>query len=115
MLIKDGKIKPDNFTPAPIQPHAAVKKAPELKCKTLPDGTDGREIPTPEELMRLAQNPLFRELIGIFERQYGCETGIRRMVRTQLKHDRIADMGIRTQIRAIKLGQKKALEKRRVK
>lgn len=108
VIIKDGKVKNTDFTPAPIQPHPAVKSAPPLTCKTLPDGTDGRRILSPDELFELAKDPAMREAINTVERIYGCETMLKRAVRKQLKHDRLVDIGIRTQVRAIEHGRKKA-------
>ena len=111
MLLRSRKDK-TLFTPAPIQPHPRIASAPPLICKTLPDGTDGRKLPSPRELKTLIDNPRMRKAIDTVERAYGCETMLKRMVRKQLVHDRIVDIGIRTQVKAIHLAEQKTADKK---
>ena len=106
LILPSGKDKTD-IKLAPIQPHSKKADAPELLCKTLPDGKDGREIPTPEELFKLLENPEFQNAIDLIEKDMGCETLLKRTVRKQMKHDRLSDIAIKTQMRAIDLANSK--------
>jgi len=106
LLNLNGKDTTD-IIKAPIQPHAKKANAPELLCQTLPNGSDGRSLPTHRELLEMLDNPKFRKAIDIIEKDMGCETMLKYTKRKEMVHDRIADMGVNIQAKAIDLANKK--------
>ena len=92
---------------------AKHKHAPELVCKTLPDGKDGRTLLTPKELFALLQDPQMREAVDLVERVTGSETAVKAAVRTQFKNDFVSKLAIKAQKRAIDLAisKKKGMAK----
>jgi hypothetical protein len=109
MLIYPNGYKKDvEVTRGPLcVPKAKNPKAPQIVCKTIPDGKDGRRIPSTRELFELLNDPKVRQAVSTIEREYGCETKLKRMVRTQLKNDRLSRIHAAVQAKAIELSVKK--------
>ena len=91
MLIKNGKkSNSSTFTPSPFKDEAGKrtisKDAPPLRLREVPNPRLGTRIPTGKELFKkINGDPGLRDAIGLVEKVYGCETGIRRAVRKQRK------------------------------
>lgn len=87
--------------------------APELVCRTLPDGKDGRRILSPQELFALVSDPQMQEAIDLVERVTGSETAVKKAVRSQFRNDYVSKLAIKAQKRAIDLavGKQKGMKK----
>lgn len=81
--------------------------APELVCRTLPDGKDGRKLLTPRELFTLMEDPKMRDAVDLVERVTGSETAVKKAVRSQFRNEYVSQLAIKTQMRAIDLAVSK--------
>jgi len=111
MLIKNGNVKSDNFTPSPFKNEPGKtgpnRDAPPLRLRGTPDIGSGTRIPSNKELFELMKNPAMQEAVATVEKVYKCETGLRRAVRKQLVHDRVSMMHLNVQKKAIDLSLSK--------
>jgi len=81
--------------------------APEIVCRTLPDGKDGRRILSPNELFALMSDPQMQGAVDLVERVTGSETAVKKAIRTQFKNDYVSKLAIKAQKRAIDLAVSK--------
>ena len=113
MLIQPHGRDRTDYRPAPKQMKPKDADAPELLCKSLPDGTDGRRIPTPQELFDMMKDPKMRTAVSVVERAMGAPTALRVAIAKQFKRDAASEMALRVQVRALHLAEQKAEDKRR--
>lgn len=114
MLIRPkGAVRDVTVKKAPTQMRPEKAGAPHLQCKKLPDGTDGRTLPSMHDLAKLLENPKFRAAIDLVERATGSETALKHAVRMSLRRSQRDDLAVRVQARAIMLAKSKADQKRR--
>lgn len=73
----------------------------------LPTPGSGMRIVPTDELVALLADPAMQDAITLIERAAGAESGIKRAVRTQLRHDLPSYLAAETNAKAIRLAAQK--------
>lgn len=64
-----------------------AERAEQIELTELPDGTDGRRLVPPAELIDMMRDPAMRDAIDTIERASGRQTAIRSIIRHQIAGD----------------------------
>ena len=110
--VKQDHTKSEDIKPSPYADEGgkrtASRNAIPLRMNRVPEpGSGTRVVPMEELAGMMASSPAMRKAVGLVERVYECETGIKRAMRKQLTHDRESALQAAATKRAIDLGLSK--------